>query len=210
MTPAAFLHYCWICCLHSFCQGFSWVHLVLKKVFFSPFIVWWWKFCLKFILSCLPVFFVTIFLAPLYPLLSKVLPDSYWSSNCVMLSILVNCEYFSSEGRLSQFSETQESPLSTCAAATSPFKGLENASVLFKCISHDPGFYPCCVWQFNIKLSCKRYADNNYCEKQKEASQKNISQLKLLKTIFIHTGANIREFLCNTREITNSVSWNKS
>lgn len=163
------------------------------------------------IYSVLPTcVFVTIFLAPLYPLLSKVLPDSYWSSNCVMLSILVNWEYFSSEGRLSQFSETQESPLSTCTAATSPFKGLENASVLFKCISHDPAFYPCRIWQFNIKLSCERYADNDYCEKQKEASQKNISQLILLKTIFIHTGANIREFLCNTREITNSISWNKS
>lgn len=96
-----------------------------------------------------------------------------------MLSLLVNCEYFSLEGCLSQFSETQESPLSTCAAATSPFKGLENTSVLFKCISHDLGFYPRRVWQFNIKLSCERYADNSYCEKQKEASQRNISQLKL-------------------------------
>lgn len=128
--------------------------------FISPWNVWWWKLCLKFFLSCLPVFSLQ-FSLPLFTFSSPRLCLTVTDILCVMLSILVICVYFSLEGCYTHFLVTQESPLSTYTDATSPFVSVENAPVLFTCISHDLGFIHV-VSDRLTSNSCESDAGNNY------------------------------------------------
>lgn len=161
LTSAAFFHCYWIFCLHSFCQSFSWVHLVLKKGFFlSPSIVQWWKCCLKFF-SSLPVFLLKF--SSLLCILSSprlCLPVSGLLLLLCWASWWVGTTPPSRVGRVN-FQRLEKSR--TCSAATLPFKRAgEWFCAFWMCVSYDPVFYPHLIWQFNNKPSCKSYADNNY------------------------------------------------